>query len=378
VVQHRASSGQAASPADDSTLLTGLTIGLVSDRRRHRVADLLARHGARVVSVQGVRVVPQPDAAIVARTTARCLEAPFDDAVAGSPVGVRAWFQHAADPEPLRAAMRSSRLLAADPRTADALRAAGLTDILSTAAGSADELYRYLLTHEPAGRRIAAQLDGPGPAEACGTLRLAGASVVEVPTFVTRPPNDMVGMRRIVELTSRRQLDAVGWLDPLATGHILRFAAEHGRLADMVGQLGTHIPAVCRGPLSAAVLGEHGIEPVTPALPFDEETAALLARLVLDRVVRVTVAGRQLEVRGHAILLDGHPHMLQQVPVDVLRALARQPGQSLSSADIRRAVPGLANVHDHAIEMAVSRLRHAVPDIDLVQTVIKHGYRLAV
>jgi predicted histidine transporter YuiF (NhaC family) len=49
VVQHRASSGQAASPADDSTLLTGLTIGLVSDRRRHRVADLLARHGARVV-----------------------------------------------------------------------------------------------------------------------------------------------------------------------------------------------------------------------------------------------------------------------------------------------------------------------------------------
>jgi uroporphyrinogen-III synthase len=41
-------------------------------------------------------------------------------------------------------------------------------------------------------------------------------------------------------------------------------------------------------------------------------------------------------------------------------------------------VPSLADVDDHAIEMAVSRLRRALPAPDLVQTVIKHGYRLSV
>jgi uroporphyrinogen-III synthase len=34
-------------------------------------------------------------------------------------------------------------------------------------------------------------------------------------------------------------------------------------------------------------------------------------------------------------------------------------------------------VDDHAIEMAVSRLRRTLHDSDLIQTVMKRGYRLA-
>jgi uroporphyrinogen-III synthase len=113
-------------------------------------------------------------------------------------------------------------------------------------------------------------------------------------------------------------------------------------------------------------------------MPFDEETAAQLARAVLDRAVHATVGGRALEVRGHAALLDGQLYPIQQGPIDVLRALAMRPGTVLSSADVRRLVPGLTDVDDHAIEMAVSRLRRSLPDADLVQTVIRRGYRLAV
>jgi uroporphyrinogen-III synthase len=278
----------------------------------------------------------------------------------------------------LLASLGSARLLAADARTADALRANGLRDVLSTAMGTAEELYRYLLTHELDGRRIAAQLDTPDQAEHCQSLRLRGADVVELPTYVTEPPNDVVGVRRVVELMSRRQLDAVAWLDPVAAGHILRFATGHGRLPAVIAQLGTHIPTVCRGPLAAAVLRRHDVEPATLPMPFDEEAAELLARSVLDRAVHATVDGRALEVRGHAALLDGKLYPIQQGPLEILRVLAGQPGTVLSSADIRRLVPGLTDVDDHAIEMAVSRLRRAIPDLDLVQTVIKRGYRLAV
>jgi uroporphyrinogen-III synthase len=50
----------------------------------------------------------------------------------------------------------------------------------------------------------------------------------------------------------------------------------------------------------------------------------------------------------------------------------------MSVADIRRATPGWADIDDHAVEMAVSRLRRSLNDADLIQTVMKRGYRLSV
>jgi uroporphyrinogen-III synthase len=57
--------------------------------------------------------------------------------------------------------------------------------------------------------------------------------------------------------------------------------------------------------------------------------------------------------------------------------LARNPGRVLSCAEIRRATPNWATVDDHAIEMAVSRLRHTLHNSGLIQTVVRRGYRLA-
>ncbi|MET7398258.1 uroporphyrinogen-III synthase [Dactylosporangium sp. NPDC005572] len=372
-----AGDGSAGDAAVDPDLLRGFTIAVIGHRRRHRVADLLELHGARTVSIQGVRAVPQPDLAALQRATAACLDAPLDDVVVSSAAGARVWLRAAPDRGRLLAALGSARLLAADARTADALRAEGLRDVLSTSAGTVGGLFRYVLANRADGRRFAVQLDTPEQAEYCRMLRMRGADVVEVPVYVTEPPNDIVGLRRVVELMGRRQVDAVAWLDPVAAGHVLRFADDHGRLPAVVAQLGTHVPTISRGPLGAEVLRRHAVEPATPAMPFDEETAAWLARSVLDRAVHATVAGHVLEVRGHAALLDGTLYPIQQGPVEVLRILAAEPGKVVSSADIRRLLPSLADVDDHAIEMAVSRLRRALPGLDLVQTVIKRGYRLA-
>ena len=49
----------------------------------------------------------------------------------------------------------------------------------------------------------------------------------------------------------------------------------------------------------------------------------------------------------------------------------------MSAAEIRAATPSWTDVDDHAVEMAVSRLRRLLGDPQIVQTIIKRGYRLA-
>ena len=88
--------------------------------------------------------------------------------------------------------------------------------------------------------------------------------------------------------------------------------------------------------------------------------------------------GHRLEVRGQAVILGDQLVAIQPGPIGVLRALARHPGHVLSIADIRRETPSFAQIDDHAIEMAVSRLRRSLADTDMIQTVVKRGYRLSV
>lgn len=60
-----------------------------------------------------------------------------------------------------------------------------------------------------------------------------------------------------------------------------------------------------------------------------------------------------------------------------LRVLAQRPGNVVARDTLLRALPGRGNSM-HAVETAVLRLRTALGDSQIVVTVIKRGYRLAV
>jgi uroporphyrinogen-III synthase len=60
----------------------------------------------------------------------------------------------------------------------------------------------------------------------------------------------------------------------------------------------------------------------------------------------------------------------------VLRALAEANGRVLSRGQLLSVLPRGAD--EHAVEMAVARLRGALGDGNYVQTVVKRGYRLRV
>jgi uroporphyrinogen-III synthase len=102
----------------------------------------------------------------------------------------------------------------------------------------------------------------------------------------------------------------------------------------------------------------------------------VVSALPTSRDRRLSVAGVGIQVRGHAVVVDGEVRPVPPVPMAVLRALSAQPGRVLSRAELLPALPG-AGADEHAVEMAVARLRTALGDARFVQTVVKRGYRLA-
>jgi uroporphyrinogen-III synthase len=104
---------------------------------------------------------------------------------------------------------------------------------------------------------------------------------------------------------------------------------------------------------------------------LESELAARESGTVLD------VAGRALLVCGDQVSVDGVPVRLSGAPLAVLTALAEQPGRVMSRRQLMAHLPSGLAATEHAVEMAVARLRTAVGS-ELVQTVVKRGYRLRV
>jgi uroporphyrinogen-III synthase len=87
------------------------------------------------------------------------------------------------------------------------------------------------------------------------------------------------------------------------------------------------------------------------------------------------VAGHGVELRGHAVVVDGALRELPPNGMSLLRALAGRPGRIVSRAELLAALPG-RGADEHAVETAMARLRAALGYPKLVQTVVKRGYRL--
>jgi uroporphyrinogen-III synthase len=106
-----------------------------------------------------------------------------------------------------------------------------------------------------------------------------------------------------------------------------------------------------------------------------------LAREIVERVPQrapvLRVAGHALELRGSASVVDDVLVPLPAGSMALLRELARRPGQVLSREALAGLLPGERS-ETHAVEVAIGRLRLALGDPAIVQTVVKRGYRLSV
>ncbi|MDX3385734.1 uroporphyrinogen-III synthase [Streptomyces niveiscabiei] len=359
--------------------LAGFTVGVTAARRAEELGALLQRRGAAVVHAPALRIVQLADDSDLLAATKGLLDQAPDIVVATTAIGFRGWIE-AADGwglgEPLLARLSTVELLARGPKVKGAIRAAGLTEEWSPSSESMAEVLDRLLDHGVEGRRIAVQLHGeplPGFVEA---LRAAGAEVVGVPVYRWMPPEDLAPLDRLLDATISRGLDAVTFTSAPAAASLLSRAEQRGLSGELLAAFQHDVLPACVGPVTALPLQAAGVDTVQPERFRLGPLVQLLCQELPGRARALPIAGHRVEIRGHAVLVDGELKPVPPAGMSLLRALSRRPGWVVARADLLRALPG-AGRDEHAVETAMARLRTALGAPKLIQTVVKRGYRLA-
>jgi uroporphyrinogen-III synthase len=367
-------------PMSEGRPLLGFRVGVTAARRREEQVQMLERRGAEVTCAAPARTAPLHDDADLLAATRTCVADPPDVVVATTGVGFRGWCE-AADgwglgPR-LVQALRGATLLARGPKTVGAVRAMGLRESWSAPSETLDEVLEHLLATGVHGRRVVLQEHGEALPDAADRLRTAGAEVIVVSVYRWESAGEQRPVSRLVEMVLRREIDALTFTSAPAVDAFLDAAERGGSGTAVLDALREHVAAACVGPVTAAPLLDRGVPTVQPdrarlGAMVRELTVALPAR---RRAAALQVAGRRLDVRGAVLLLDGEPVRLSRAPRAVLDALAERPGEVWSRRRLLARLPTGNAGTEHAVEMAVARIRAALGR-DAVETVVKRGYRL--
>jgi uroporphyrinogen-III synthase len=364
--------------ADQIRELAGFTVAVTAERRRDEMTALLERRGARVVTGSAITIVPLADDEALHAATAACIGLAPDLVIATTGFGFRGWLEAAEGwglGDALRSALRAASLVARGPKPCGAIRAAGLTEEWAARTESCDEVLSRLLAQGVAGRRIAVQEHGEPQVEFAAALRAAGAIVVDVPVYRWRLPADIAPVRRVVDQLINGQVDAVTFTSALAVRAFLLIAGDAE--CDVLERFRDGgVLAACVGPVTAGPLTDQGVPVVTP----QRFRLGALIKTVTDelpkRAVRLAVAGSRLEVRGHAVIVDGRLRTLAPASMAILAVLAVRPGAVVSKERLAGALP--RGTDGHAVDVAIARLRTALGSGRHIETVVKRGYRLRV
>jgi uroporphyrinogen-III synthase len=388
-------------PALAEQPLLGCMVAVTADRRREELAAQLRRRGARVLEAPTLKLVPLRDDAELRAATRACIEHPPDYVVAGTGRGWRGWLAAAeawGDARELRSALAGATVVSKGAKATAAVRAGGLRERYTAESELCGEVLDWLRARDVRGKRIAVQQYGAAdPAADCdlgAELRAAGAEVVTVPVHRWDPPDDRAAVDRLIDAIERREVHAVAFTSAPGVSALLsaavardpRFGAER-----LLEALRTDVIAACVGAISARPLHERGVPTVRPERARLSALVAELCVAVPQRIRREIPAedGRTLTIQGSAVLVREEAVILPPVVAAVLAELAQRPGWVVSRAELLRRVwrsrgtalaGSTASVRDqHIVESTIARLRTALgEDADLVRTVTKRGYRLAV
>jgi uroporphyrinogen-III synthase len=366
--------------------LTGFRVAVTSARRADELATLLERRGATVTCAAAIAMVPLPDDQQLRAHTEALIAQPPDIVIATTGIGFRGWVD-AADgwgvSADLIGALGKARIVSRGPKATGALRAAGLPEEWSPESESSREVLHYLVEGGISGKRIAVQLHGatddwdPFP-EFLDELRSAGAEVVPIRVYRWHPAPRNGDFDQLVAGIAEGKFDAVSFTSAPAVASVLMRAMEMGIEAEVLSALRTDVHAMCVGPVTARPLVRLGV----PTSAHERMRLGALARHITDELPllqsrTLRVAGHVLEIRGTCVMVDGAVKAVSPAGMATIRALAHQPGAVVSRFDLLGVLPG-SGTDTHAVETAVLRLRTALGDKNIVSTVVKRGYRLAV
>lgn len=359
--------------------LAGFTVGITAARRADELGALFVRKGATVRYGPAIRIVPLADDTELRAATLALLRQPVDIVVATTGIGFRGWIEAAEGwglGDELLSRLGKATLLARGPKAQGAIRAAGLSEDYAPKSESNAELLQHLLESGVEGRRIAVQLHGEPLPYFVDSLIAAGAEVIEVPVYRWVGPSEPGPLDRLIDAVLEGSIDAMPFTSAPAAASTLAMAKRTGRHAALVDALTNRVLVACVGPITAAPLAALGIPTVQPARSRIGALARAVAEALQVRSPRLCVAGRRIEVRGQAAVVDGRLREVAPAPMALLRALATEPGRVVSRRELTGVLPSGGD--QHAVETAIGRLRMSLGEGKLVQTIVKRGYRLAV
>ncbi len=366
-----------------NSALAGCTIVVAADRRAADLASALERRGAQVYRAPALTIVPNADDEALIRRTRGLIANPPDIVVVTTGVGFRGWMDAAHEnglAEDLFRALRGTQFIARGPKANGAIQQAGFVADWVADSETAAEVGEYLLSMPLADRRVAVQHHGSGADELDALLMGAGADAVNLTVYRWGPPPDPQIVARSVTQAASGEVDAVLFTSAPGAGEWIRSAERHGSLdAIRVRAEGGRLLLAAVGPVTAGPLSAAGLH----------TTVAERGRLgSLVRCVNgyfgpggaapavMTSAGR-LSIRSGGVVIDGEFIRLSRAGTSLLGALFDVGGRVLTRDEIAARL-SRAGQNAHAVEMAVARLREALGTVDIVQTVVKRGYRLAV
>jgi uroporphyrinogen-III synthase len=370
------------SPRTLDHALAGCTIIVAADRRSVDLATALERRGAVVHRAPALSIVPNADDAELMRRTRMLVESPPDVVVVTTGVGFRGWMdaahEHGIDAQ-VTAALTGAHFVARGPKAHGAIQQAGFTADWVAESETSAEVGEYLLASGIAGKRVVVQHHGAGSDGLDELLTDAGAEVLSVTVYRWGPPPNPDVVRRSVLQAAGGEADAVLFTSAPGAASWLAVAEEEGVLDAIRRRASSHrllIAAV--GPVTAVPLQSAGLV-VTIA---DRGRLGSLARTVIahfggGRAPSVHTDEGRVEVRSGGVLVNGRFIPLSRTGSVLLEALSDAGGRVLSRAELGRLLPG-GERNAHAVEVAVARVRESLGARELIQTVVKRGYRLAV
>jgi uroporphyrinogen-III synthase len=364
--------------------LSGFRVGVTAARKVDEQIGLLERRGAAVEWAPALSLDPnQIDDSQLRASTEEVLSRPVDMFLATTGIGMKSWFAAAERwglLSDLLASLGSAEILARGPKSVGALRRQGLRELWAPESECFEDVLEHLRGRPLTGLRIVVQEHGQSLSMVAHALRRQGADVTTVTVYRVEAASDLEPMFKLIDMVADRALDAVTFTSAPAVAALMDAAGPTGRREELIGAFQADVVASCVGPVTAAAFEMWGVPTIYPER---SRLAAMVKQLEIELPSRRSglmlelVGGHQLLLHGDDVLLDGHDVKLSPAPAAVLHALVANPGNVVARPALLAMLPSGTAGSEHAVEMAVARLRAAL-GTRAVQTVIKRGYRLAV
>ena len=298
-------------------------------------------------------------------------------------IGMKAWFAAAERwgmLDDLLDTLGAAEILARGPKSVGALRRRGLRELWAPESECFEDVLEHLRGRDLTGLRIVVQEHGQSLSMVAHALRRQGADVTTVTVYRVEAADDPEPMFKLIDLIADRALDAVTFTSAPAVAALMDAAG----LDRPPRRAGLGLPGRRRRLLRRA--GDRGrvrdvgrADDLPGALPARGDGQAARDRAALAALGPDARAGRAHRCSCTATTCCSTASRCgcRRRRTRVLQALVANPGHVVSRRALLATLPSGTAGSEHAVEMAVARLRAAL-GTRTVQTVVKRGYRLAV